>query len=319
MKHSFTFGLALLLPLLQPMLAIADKAMPDTTLTGHTSSVIALAFSPDGTRLASAADDGLFKIWDLSTKKEVFSLDGVLHNRNQVRFSPDGQTVIRLGTQNNVLVIDAKSGKAKPPISITGLPGGPAALDLSPDGKTVAIVGRSTLRFYDLAGSAMKASYEVHKLYAVTAVAFSHDGSRVATASTDNSAMVIDIATAKVVGSFNLELKGDAVLFSRDNKTLITNSTDQIIRSFDIASGQSQKLLEKNVSFLTIDLSRDGKSLVLGGTGRAPWLLSLADGKLTDAAYDSEDLTRSAALSPDGKWLAGGGNGGSIFLWKVAN
>ncbi len=219
--------------------------------------------------------------------------------------------------KTSVLVVNASTGKLSGSISIANLPGGPAALNLSPDGTTIAVVGRSTLRLIDLATGAAKLDYEVHKLYAVASVAFSPDGARIATASTDNTSLVIDIATGKVLRTFDLELKGEQVVFSRDGKTVLASSSDQVLRSFSIETGEGRKLIDKGVPFHTLTVSKDGKLLVLSGTGRAPWLLSLPDGKLTSDAFDSEDRVMSATISPDGKWIAGGANEGDIYLWKA--
>jgi WD40 repeat protein len=317
MKTCFVNAVLLLLAAIRPHAARAEKAMPDFTLKGHAGRVVALAFSPDGSRLASASDDGRLKVWDVAAKKELFSIEGAGNFRNQLRFTPDGKTLVTLGSQDNVLVVDAATGKLRSAIAIANLPGGPAALDVSPDGTTIAIVGRSTLRLIDLATGAGKYEYEVHKLYAVASVAFSPDGARIATASTDNTALVIDIASGKIVRAFNLELKGEGVVFSRDGKALLTSASDQVLRSFNIETGQGKKLLDKGVPLVTLTLSKDGKTLVLAGTGRAPWLLSLPDGNLTSDAFDCEDRVMSASISPDGKWIAGGANEGDIYLWKA--
>ena len=134
------------------LFAAADgKIAPTATLTGHQGPVIAVAFSPDGKRLASASDDGTLKIWNLAAKKEIATVPGVGSNRNAVHFTPDGKTLLTLAAGARLLVIDAETGKPKPPIEIADFPGGAMWFDLSPDGKLIALVGRSTLRIYDLA------------------------------------------------------------------------------------------------------------------------------------------------------------------------
>ena len=105
------------------------------------------------------------------------------------------------------------------------------------------------------------------------------------------------------------------LVFSHDGKTLITYA-ERVVRTFDIESGKMQKLVDKGYEFRTLTLMADGKSIVLGGAGRGPWLVSLADGTLTNDAYDVDDRVNCAAMSPGGKWMAGGGNEGPVYLWK---
>jgi WD40 repeat protein len=61
------------------------------TLEGHQDGVSSLAFSPDGTRLASASQDGTVKVCDLNSGAELYSIASRQGFPHQVEFSPDGR------------------------------------------------------------------------------------------------------------------------------------------------------------------------------------------------------------------------------------
>jgi WD40 repeat protein/tetratricopeptide (TPR) repeat protein len=68
-----------------------------TQLVGHTSGILGLAFSPDGTRLASSSDHGAAKIWDLASGRELFALEGHSNAINSIKFSADGRHLATAG------------------------------------------------------------------------------------------------------------------------------------------------------------------------------------------------------------------------------
>lgn len=83
----------------------------------------------------------------------------------------------------------------------------------------------------------------------------------------------------------------------------------------DLGTDEAQPIV---VPIMTLATSRDGKTLVIGGPAHAPWLVSISDRKLLDQKLDADDWVKSAAIAPDGAWLAGGANGGEVYLWKMS-
>src|SRR5512137_1344605 len=60
----------------------------------HGAAVTALAFSPDGRRIASGCNDGLVRLWDTVTGSLIDEFSGHTGEIRSITFSPDGAYLV---------------------------------------------------------------------------------------------------------------------------------------------------------------------------------------------------------------------------------
>ena len=128
----------------QPPVPAAEEALHQAilssqvrvTLRGHSNSVTAVAFSPDGKRLATASVDETAKVWDAESGKELRTLRGHSNQVLGVAFSPDGKRLATASVDDTARVWDAESGKEL--LTLRGHSNYVTAVAFSPDGKRLA-------------------------------------------------------------------------------------------------------------------------------------------------------------------------------------
>jgi WD40 repeat protein/serine/threonine protein kinase len=195
-------------------------------LSRHNSRlpVTSLAFAPDGKHLGSLSSDE-FKMWDLSTHKEVYSRAWPVRAENYIRgrllFTPDGSRIALIGgcTPGEVVLkmLDAATGN-----ELFSRPFGNRLVEantISPDGSLITGVRSvdSEVHVFET-GTGMKMYTLRHPNY-VRSVAFSPDGARLATSS-GSDVRLWNRSNGKEILTLSNHGSGQAIAFSPDGHWL---------------------------------------------------------------------------------------------------
>lgn len=108
-------------------------------LTGHTGSVLSVAFSPDSKILASGSWDTTIGLWDVETGRHKISFTQHKNGIWAVAFSPNGKTLAS-SSYGSVRLWDVETGEHK--AHLKAQTGRAKALAFSPDGRILANGGQ---------------------------------------------------------------------------------------------------------------------------------------------------------------------------------
>jgi len=209
----------------------AGEPAPVTVLQGHTAPIVALAVSPDGATLASAAWDGSVRLWPLAGGAPRV-LEGHQQNVNGVAFAPGGGAVISAGYDATVRIWPLTDA---PPV-ITTLPTPLNSVAVASDGEIVA--GGADGKVYFLSPSGELRGELAAASTPLIAVAVSPDGALVAAAGIRGSVAVIERRERKLARTLvGPGLPVWSAAFLPDSRTLITGGADRMVRRWDALSG----------------------------------------------------------------------------------
>jgi eukaryotic-like serine/threonine-protein kinase len=296
-----------------------------TVLLGHSNQINKMAYSPDGTVLATASEDRTLRLWDTATGKVRSLLKAHSSMLNCVAFSPDGKILASgSGHWNNrrvpgeLRLWDATSGEL-----ITDLRGhgGPIySLAFTRDGTTLASgSGDGVVKLWDTGKFSERASFNPGKNQSVRGLAITPDGRTIASSHND-TVLLWNLDSREIIHEF----KGHtgqicALAISPSAKLLASGARDDTVKLWNLATHKEIITITGNQGWVNdVTFSPDDKTLVMGvmdGSVKL-WDVDAARWRITDKVPQGNSF--SVAISPDGKTVASG-HGEIAVLWRFGD
>ncbi|TDC97282.1 hypothetical protein E1285_04105 [Actinomadura sp. 7K507] len=286
-------------------------------LRGHEDRVWAVAWSPDGSLLATASSDHTVRVWRLEDGgTEVAVLQGHEKTVSSVAWSPDGSRLASASDDGTVRVWDVAS-RARVAL-LRGHGDMVWSVDWSPDGTRVVSASRDgDIRIWDVPDGT-STTLRGHEGW-VRHVAWSPDGNRIASGSDDRTIRVWDAATGRELSAWRgHENTVRMVAWSPDGTRLASASYDRTARVWHASTGASEAVMRGHADLVwSAAWSRDGGRLVTASHDRTIRLWSAGDGAELGVFRGHRDAVRSVAFSPDGVRLASGSDDQTVRFWDT--
>jgi WD40 repeat protein/ABC-type branched-subunit amino acid transport system substrate-binding protein len=298
-------------------------------MVGHPLQVLDAAFSPDGTRLATASVDQTARLWDTQTGRELLTLAGHAAPVGQIAFSPDGQRLAtaswdgtakiwNLGPAHELLTLPTPGALASFPVRLGDAPL-LGQIATSPDGgRIVAGLFDGTARVWNARTGQPLLTPDGH-IGQVWGVAVSPDGTRVATGSADRNLRVWDANDGSLLwtGTGHAD-RVVAVAFSPDATLLASASADRTVKVWSANTGAKLFELSGQSDPLTsVAFSPDGRQLATASEGSTDnvRLWDAHTGTPLQTLSGHSDAVWSVAYSPDGTRLVTASRDGTARVW----
>jgi WD40 repeat protein len=299
----------------QVELIATDTGKATRTLDAHAGPIFALAFTPNGETLVTAGHDGCIRRWDPDTGRErppTHPHRGAV----TVLLSPDGSHLVTLSWEYTLHCWDTAAGKLLYERETAGE--GQDYLAISPDGKRLTDLNRNHSLTWDLL-TGRELSRTAFDPVAVGR-ALSPDGTKVVQHG-DKYLKVWQVSPRREL----FQVKQDAIdfAFSPDGRWLAASFDKGRVRIWEAADGKHVRDFAETpgLGVLDLALTPDRRLLITLGdphAGHPIYLWDTETGAALRTPAGEQGAAHCLAVSPDGKTLAVGEDGGLIRLWELA-
>lgn len=305
----------------------AENALHRSILTSRVRKVLqddsevwSVAYSPDGTHIATANWNNSAKIWDAASGQLLMTFTGHTESVNGVAYSPDGKLMATASDDGTAKIWDTKTGEAL--FTLSGYDGPVHDISFSPDGKYLATASDDgTAKIWNVKTGKEQLTFSGHG-DTVFDVAFSPNGSLVATSGLDEYVRIWDAVTGNELLTLPFEggdqLRGLA--FSPDGSRIaVTSTRSPWGRVWDVSTGEvlSNGFSGHRDALVDLAYSADGKLIATASSDATAKIWDADTGELLYTLSGHTLPVTGLAFDPGGEYLATTSWDMTTRIWSI--
>jgi len=295
-----------------------DQALRNYTLLApevyrfqHRAAVKEGNFSPDGSWIATASEDGVIQVWNAQSHQKH------LHFRHDelardVQFSPDSTLLATAGDDDTVQIWNLAR---RQPLTTLSHDDDVFEVRFSPNGQHLATASRDkTARIWNVS-----TGQELAKLThaeRVIELGFSPSGNKIVTASADKTAQIWNWQNEQRLHTLNHTDHVWDARFSPDGTKVATAGKDGLAHVWETASGKQLNSFPHGLAVWDVQFSPDGKQLATSSSDQKARIWALKD-NLLKKVFVHESIVRDIRWSQDSSKVITASADGTARLWDT--
>ena len=256
------------------------------TYLSHTDAVNAVAWSPNGSYMASGSKDHTVHVWYPRSGSDAYSAYGKHTDAvNTVAWSPSTNSA---GGQNLLIIASGSND--------------------------------NTVQVWQVTNESSPFVYSSHSAM-VNSVAWSPDGTRIASGSADHTVQVWNAADGSNAYTYPGHSDGvKAVAWSPDGTHIASGSVDTSVQVWNAVDGSNPFIYKGHTDVVNaVAWSPDGSKIASGSNDKTVQVWNSATDMQILSYANHTDVVNAVAWSPDGTLIASASNGGTVHIWNATD
>src|SRR5579871_2473565 len=294
----------------------SSSSVPNNPAGGSGVLVNTVAWSLDGSQIASGGADAQLQIWDSATTKTITNLDTDFSDINALAWSPNGEFIAAVGDTSQLQVWYANGS---PYLTFEVATSSKInALSWSPDSLTIALACNDGL----LWEVNIAAPVATHLLYQagspLNAVAWSPNGKYLAAGGYEQIVNVWDSATGKIDYTYRGGAPIDALAWSPNSQRVASADGDGLVVAWDALTGNNPYEYSEPSAVNALAWSPNGKYLAAGDDNNSVRVWGVIVSATPIYVYTGQtDHISALAWSPNSIQIASASINGTVDVWDA--